>query len=145
MPAGNGHANGGGNGSSHGNNNPPLPPFKFSTAPAPVAPVNSSAPRPEPAQPNLIVSLDDLAETWPEELKNEIISTSFANASVPLPMSFVDAGLKRGKVTMTWKELRTMIKPSSAVSHNDGLQLDLPLLTERAYGDTLIRVYGGDR
>ena len=25
------------------------------------------------------------------------------------------------------------------------LQLELPLLTERAYGDTLIRVYGGDR
>jgi hypothetical protein len=25
------------------------------------------------------------------------------------------------------------------------LQLDLPLLTERGYGDTLVRVYGGDR
>ena len=25
------------------------------------------------------------------------------------------------------------------------LQMELPLLTERAYGDTLIRVYGGDR
>ena len=36
---------------------------------------------------------------------------------------------------------RAMIESSS----DKPLQLDLPLLTERAYGDTLIRVYGGDR
>ena len=30
-------------------------------------------------------------------------------------------------------------------SPDNPLQMELPLLTERTYGDTLIRVYGADR
>ncbi|HEV2692388.1 MAG TPA: roadblock/LC7 domain-containing protein [Verrucomicrobiae bacterium] len=138
---GNGHSNGhtnghtNGNGNGNGNGHASLPPFKFATAPVPSAPVNSSSPRPEPAQPKvsspapaaLRVSLDELAETWPDSLKQEIMLHSFANLDVPLPLNFVEAGLKRGKVTMTWKELRTLIKPSSPASPHDELVLDLPL------------------
>ncbi len=124
----NGHANG--NGQAHGNGNgnghAVLPPFKFNAAPvSPAAP--SSAPRPEAAQPPLLVSLDDLAESWPEELRNEIQRSNLANASVPLPANIVEPGLKRGRVTMTWKALRTLTRPSSAPSPNDGLELELPL------------------
>ena len=128
---GNGHAhgngNGNGNGHANGNTNAGLPPFKFTTAPAPSAPVNSSSPRPEPAQPKLFFSLDDLAEGWSEELRGEIACSKLANASVPLPMNLVEAGLKRGRVSMLWKELRIMAMPSSAASPHDGQQLDLPL------------------
>jgi predicted regulator of Ras-like GTPase activity (Roadblock/LC7/MglB family) len=130
---GNGHAQGHTNGNGNGNGNAPLPPFKFATAPAPSAPVSSSAPRPEPAQPKLaaqpklIVSLDDLAETWPAPLRQHITASDFANALVPFPMNLVEAGLKRGRVTATWKEIRTLVRPSSPVSPLDELQLDLPL------------------
>ena len=122
---GNGHANGHTNG--NGNGNAALPPFKFATAPAPSAPVNSSSPRPEPAQPKLLVSLDDLAENWPAALKQHLVTSDFASINVPLPMNLVEAGLKRGRVTATWKEIRTWVRPSSPVSPHDELQLDLPL------------------
>ena len=126
---GNGHVNGNGNsnGSSNGNGQTVLPPFKFSAASAPVAAVPSSAPRPEPVLPPLLVSLDDLAEAWPENLRKEIIQSDLANVSVPLPMGLVDSGLKRGRVTMTWREIRTLTRPSSSASIHDGTPLELPL------------------
>lgn len=111
---------------------PPAPTIKFSAAPAPVPPAPAPAPvpvapRPEPAQPMIHASLWDLAENWPEELKKEILATSLADQNVPLAGALVEAGLKRGRVTMAWKQIRTLAKPSSSPSPNDGLELDLPL------------------
>ena len=112
----------------------PAPPQPV--APAPVFPVISAAPVPasapaaprrEPAQPTIFASLWDLAEHWPEELKNEISNSALANVSVPLAGNMVEAGLKRGRVTMAWKQLRTLAKPSSPASPNDNVELDLPL------------------
>jgi predicted regulator of Ras-like GTPase activity (Roadblock/LC7/MglB family) len=114
---------------------PPAPPIR-PVSPAPVIPTISAAPvpapapvapRPEPAQPTIFASLWDLAEHWPEELKNEISNSVLANVSVPLAGSLVEAGLKRGRVTMAWKQLRTLAKPSSPASPNDNVELDLPL------------------
>ena len=102
-------------------------------APAPTpmtaapAPAPSVAPRPQPATPTIFASLWDLAEHWPEELKNEISHSALANVSVPLAGEMVEAGLKRGRVTLTWKQLRLLAKPSSPSSPNDLLELDLPL------------------
>jgi predicted regulator of Ras-like GTPase activity (Roadblock/LC7/MglB family) len=95
-------------------------------ASSPVPPV-AAAPRPEPAQPTIFAALWDLAESWPGDLKNEILVSSLANESVPLAGAVVEAGLKRGRVTMKWKQLRTLAKPSSQASPNDELELDLPL------------------
>jgi predicted regulator of Ras-like GTPase activity (Roadblock/LC7/MglB family) len=96
----------------------PVPP------PAPITPVQ---PRPQPAAPTIFASLWDLAEHWPEELKNEISHSALANVSVPLAGEMVEAGLKRGRVTLAWKQLRLLAKPSSPASPNDLLELDLPL------------------
>jgi predicted regulator of Ras-like GTPase activity (Roadblock/LC7/MglB family) len=118
---------------------PPVPPvpvvLKVSAAPAPVPPASASAPvppapaapRPEPAQPTIFASLWDLAENWPGELKQEILASSLANENVPLAGALVEAGLKRGRVTLSWKQLRTLAKPSSAPSVNDELELELSL------------------
>jgi len=114
----------------------PPPPVQRAVPPAPVFPVISAAPVPasapaaprrEPAQPTIFASLWDLAEHWPEELKNEISQSALANVSVPLAGNLVEAGLKRGRVTMAWKQLRTLAKPSSPASPNDNVELDLPL------------------
>src|SRR5665213_4582110 len=75
-----------GNGNANGHGSTVLPPFKFSTAPVPPVAAASSAPRSEPAQPTIQVSLDDLAEGWPDELKNEITRSNLANVSLPLPL-----------------------------------------------------------
>lgn len=125
------------NGNGNGHAAPPTPPpaapsgIKFSAAPAPVptpAPAPKPvAPRPEPAQPKILASLWDLAENWPGELKQEILAHSLSNENVTLAGALVEAGLKRGRIKMTWRELRTLAKPSSTPSPNDELELELPL------------------
>ncbi len=129
---GNGHGNGKGNGNGHASGNGTLPPFKFTTA-APVSPTPavSSTPRPEPAQPalppTLPIAIKELAENWPDTLKNELVQLNLISATAPLPAALVESGLKKGRVTMTWKELRLLVKPHSDPSINDALSLDLPL------------------
>jgi predicted regulator of Ras-like GTPase activity (Roadblock/LC7/MglB family) len=47
--------------------------------------------------------------------------------NVPLAGATIVPGLKRGRVTMTWKQIRTLARPSSPPSPNDDLDLELPL------------------
>jgi predicted regulator of Ras-like GTPase activity (Roadblock/LC7/MglB family) len=117
----------------------PPPAVQRTVTPAPSAPIIPTisaapipaptfvAPRPQPALPTIFASLWDLAENWPEELKDEISRSALANVSVPLAGDMVAAGLKRGRVTATWKQLRALAKPSSPPSPNDNLELELPL------------------
>ena len=81
----------------------------------------------EPVPPTIFASLSDLSENWPEELRNEISRSPLADASVPLAGNIIELGLKRGRVAMTWKQLRTLAQPSSTASANDNLELELPL------------------
>lgn len=97
---------------------------KIPAAPAPFAPPASRA---DGAQPTISVSLGDLCDDWPEELKNEIIASPLARATVALDPAIVLPGLKRGRVVMTWKQLRELAQPKSAASPKDGLELALPL------------------
>jgi predicted regulator of Ras-like GTPase activity (Roadblock/LC7/MglB family) len=112
-----------GNGNGNAQNAAP-PAIKFSAVPVPLP---AAAPRPEPAPPTIFASLGDLCENWPEPLKNEITQSPLADVSVPLAGSIIMPGLKRGRVAMTWKELRTLAQPSSVPSPNDPLELELPL------------------
>jgi predicted regulator of Ras-like GTPase activity (Roadblock/LC7/MglB family) len=113
----------------------PAPPARpMTTAPfippisaAPVSTLTPVVPRPEPVPPTIFAALWDLAENWPEPLKDEISHSALANVSVPLAGDVIQAGLKRGRVTMSWKQLRLLAKPSSPASVNDPLELDLPL------------------
>ena len=75
----------------------------------------------------ILVSLALLAENWPVELKNELSQPSFANVTVPLPEEIMEAGLKRGRVTMTWKQIRRLVAADSPSSPNDAVELQLPL------------------
>ena len=112
--------NGNGNGNGH-HATPPIP--KISTAPIPAPAI----PRPASAQPTIFVMISQLAEGWPDELKDEISAAGFSSLKVPLAGAEVEAGLKRGRVGMTWKQLRLLAKPGSPDSPNDPLELELPL------------------
>ncbi len=72
-------------------------------------------------QPSFSVWLQELSEKWPDEVKAEIVAQGLANAKVPLPMPVVEPGLKRGRVALAWRELRTYIDPNSAPSTVDDL------------------------
>lgn len=153
--AGNGHGTNGTNGHGRGNGSPATgtglslppglrlgsitgnpraeaqPPLKMAPRPpeAPIAnaPRPSPAPRPVQAPLQILTTLGDLCESWPEDLKQEIISSPLAHASVALEGAAILPGLKRGRVVLSWKQLRSLAQPSSAPSPKDNLELELPL------------------
>jgi predicted regulator of Ras-like GTPase activity (Roadblock/LC7/MglB family) len=121
----------GGNGNGNGHAVPSLG-LKFTAAPLPVPATPAARPEPVPPAPlapppPISVSLGHLAEAWPEALRNEIKVLNLAVAIVPLPFAVVEPGLKRGRVTMAWKQLRALVQPGSGPSPNDELELNLPL------------------
>lgn len=110
---------------------------------APFAPQEPSIPR-APAPPNqpkvppsrrtgdhsgLSIPLTTLAESWPGALRQEIVRLSLVDAKVVLPVGPVEEALKRGKISFSWKLLRSWIRPAPlpAVSAHDDLVLELPL------------------
>ena len=107
---------------------PPLP-----AAPVvPVAPIPVPAPTPTPvvvsAQAAIMVPLAALLKKWPEALRSEIAPLTSANAQVALPVNLMEPALKRGRVTFTWGNLRSWIKPTPpATSVHDTVELELPL------------------
>jgi predicted regulator of Ras-like GTPase activity (Roadblock/LC7/MglB family) len=135
---GNGHSNGNGHGltlppglklgSMNGNHQADAAPLKMSPMPQPAPAASSPAPT-EPAvpQPTIFASLNDLCQSWPEEIKEEILRSPLAQANVPLDGGIILPGLKRGRVTMTWRQIRILAQPSSAVSPKDNVELELPL------------------
>jgi predicted regulator of Ras-like GTPase activity (Roadblock/LC7/MglB family) len=109
-------------------------PSNASIAPAPVSPMTPISPDaatikiPMPEQPSLLVPLSALQVGWPEALKLEIVQVNMSNAQVALPLDVVEAALKRGRVTFSWRNLRALIKPTPpAVSAHDAVELTLPL------------------
>ena len=102
-------------------------------APAPAAPVASAAPvtpaTPIPMESTAIAApLATLSEHWPEGLRLEIIQSDLANAQVLLPADLIEPALKRGRITFTWQNLRSLIKPTPpSASVHDGIELELPL------------------
>ncbi len=94
-------------------------------APAPTRPLNSA---PTPEVPTILARLDDLAENWPESLRQEIIQLNLSESRVALPVHLIEPALKRGRVIFTWHHLRSWIRPTPPpVSIHDNLELELPL------------------
>ena len=121
----------------------PPPPTLMPHAPAPangfITPRINGTPEPAatpvaapalqiPIEPAISAPLAALLEGWPEGLRLEIRQSSLANAQVSLPVSLIEPGLKRGRITLTWRNLRALIKSTpTAPSVHDGIELELPL------------------
>jgi predicted regulator of Ras-like GTPase activity (Roadblock/LC7/MglB family) len=106
----------------------PAAPIPFSPAPAaPAAGSFNSAPQ-IPIENPILAPLSALAEKWPNAIKMELIQTNLMSAQAALPPSIIEPGLKRGRVTILWKNLRMMIRPKPPlVSVHDGVEIELPL------------------
>jgi predicted regulator of Ras-like GTPase activity (Roadblock/LC7/MglB family) len=121
------------NGSNGSNGNASRSIMPHSTEPPapPITPISPEAPTiriPTPEQPSLFVLLSALLVGWPEALKLEIVQVNLTNAQVALPLDVVEAALKRGRVTFSWRNLRALIRPTPpAVSAHDAVELTLPL------------------
>ena len=71
------------------------------------------------------------SRSWPKtgRTKSSVkwFQAGLANAACLCRWRLVEPGLKRGRVTMTWKDLRKLINPNSPASPSDDLDLSLPL------------------
>ena len=123
---------------------PPLQPPAFAPrngsgkSVTPVTPVPLSIPvqpeTPEPTKPapvavrTISMPLASLVDGWPDALRLEIAQLTLENASLTLPMDLVEHGLKTGRVTFPWRQIRAWVHPAPpAVSIHDCIELDLPL------------------
>jgi predicted regulator of Ras-like GTPase activity (Roadblock/LC7/MglB family) len=107
---------------------PPLSP----AAPVPFSPAPAAngfnAASQSPLENPILAPLSALAENWPDAIKMELVQADLMNAQAALPPSLIEPGLKRGRMTILWKNLRMMIRPKpSPVSVHDGVEVELPL------------------
>ena len=108
-------------------NQPKVAPPTLAAAPK-AAPAEASTGSGED-RPPVVVSLTDLASSWPDEVRSEIATLD--QPTVALPSSEVGAGLAKGKVAFTWGQIRTWTTPAFANDTvvPDSMELSVPLRT----------------
>lgn len=94
---------------------------------APSAAVPGSAKAPVEAP--ILAGLTSLAESWPDQIRREIVESRLVDAKLALPFGPIGQALKAGRIIFTWKEVRSWItgQAASAGSPHDALTVELPL------------------
>jgi predicted regulator of Ras-like GTPase activity (Roadblock/LC7/MglB family) len=135
------HGNGNGNGNGkngngvHANGRPApsasakRPAFSAASLHPTTPPVTPPpAAVPEELQLTISAPLAALSENWPDALKLEIVRSDLSRSQIELPLNLIEPGLKRGRITFLWRNLRALVRPTPpAVSGNDSLEIELPL------------------
>ncbi len=114
---------------SNGNNHQPAAHAPAAHAPAAHAPAAHAPAAHTPEPIGLMVPLTSLAESWPEQLRKQIVELNLVDAKVALPLNAVEQALKLGRIAFSWKTLRSWIKPATPQieSPHDSAVLELPL------------------
>ncbi len=108
---------------------PPNRPLQLS----PQRPVQtpSAAPAAKPAADinPLVVTLAEIAEAWPEPVRREIVQLNLLDAKVSIPWEAAERGMRQGRLSFTWRMLRSWMRPApaAAASPHDTISLDVPL------------------
>lgn len=94
---------------------------------APARPASASRTSPPVETGPLVLSLQELVDSWPEPIKSEAIALN--GATVALPSSEVSAGLAKGKVAFQWGQIRAWLTPppSAPTEASEDVELPLPL------------------
>jgi len=124
----------------------PDSPISLAEEPVPVAPIeklslvqpvetvsepDTARSLPEPGASAISVPLADLMESWPPDLRAVLASGEWANTSVAIPIDEIEAGIKSGKVSMSWPQIAAWIdpRPPALASKEEWSDLSLPLST----------------
>jgi predicted regulator of Ras-like GTPase activity (Roadblock/LC7/MglB family) len=95
---------------------------------APPATPPPAAAVPEELQLTLSAPIAALSENWPDAVKLEIVRSDLSRSQIEVPLNLLEPGLKRGRITFTWKNLRAFIRPAApALPANENLEVELPL------------------
>jgi predicted regulator of Ras-like GTPase activity (Roadblock/LC7/MglB family) len=123
---------------------PTAAPLPFVTvkpaAPQPLAtqspaPAFAAAPSfaPDAAEPSLgdgtlATTIGPLSALWPETIRQEIQQANLNGAPVSIPISRVEAGIKKGRVAIAWSEILGWIGAGSPIETSHGaIEVELPL------------------
>ncbi|MBI3416121.1 MAG: roadblock/LC7 domain-containing protein [Verrucomicrobia bacterium] len=85
--------------------------------------------KPVPAGDALEIKLQLLAADWPEPVGQEIVQDGLGQTQVHLPFAEIESGLKRGKILVSWKQIRSWIAAPLPLGPSplDDIPLELPL------------------
>jgi len=104
-------------------------PAKIAAKVVAKAPSEPATPKPEGTALALAVGL--LAANWPDDIRAEI-ATLNPTTNVALPVNEVTAGLAKGRVTFSWKQIHSWLEPQpaapSALAGETMLQLPLKVV-----------------
>ncbi len=124
---------------------PPAPERLASLAPKVPAPASAAKPFPAPKPPAmpspappvaekevLAVALSGISGSWPLPVLQAIAEFELQGATVSLPMSRLEPGLKTGLVVFTWGEISRWLQPpppEGSLAHGEAaLELPLPVV-----------------
>jgi predicted regulator of Ras-like GTPase activity (Roadblock/LC7/MglB family) len=77
---------------------------------------------------NLVITLGDMCQSWPEGVTTEIKVQQWTNFQCEIPVTELTASMKTGKMKFPWKQIRGWMKspPSVPSAHAEAL-LEMPL------------------
>jgi predicted regulator of Ras-like GTPase activity (Roadblock/LC7/MglB family) len=105
------------------------PSLAKATPPAPNLPPPSVPTATAESRPPLQLALNAVADGWPDGLKQEIIQLNLVQARLSIPYGIVEGGLKRGRLSFTWKQIKAWLTPPAApgASVHDLAEVEFPL------------------
>jgi predicted regulator of Ras-like GTPase activity (Roadblock/LC7/MglB family) len=109
---------------------PIVPPKTGSPLPfasARPAPPPAVAPSAAPPGGMVAVTVEAVSAAWPEPVRNEIQSSDLGMATLSIPISRLEPGMKTGRVLLTWAELRGWLSNPGPPSAHGETQVELPL------------------
>jgi predicted regulator of Ras-like GTPase activity (Roadblock/LC7/MglB family) len=111
---------------------PMAPPVRPVAMPRPVAATPAAVPASTAAYEGgyFYIGLGEIAESWPEGVRQELAALKMPDARVALPPVEICEGLKRGRIQYPWRTIRSWIQPTpiyATPSPHDELVLELPL------------------
>jgi len=108
----------------------PLVPAVPAFSPAPAKSPTVPSPAPHTAEKEVLpVALSLLSESWPSPVLRTIAELQLQSATVALPMSRLEPGLKAGRIIFSWGQLCQWLQPPPPADSpaNQEAALELPL------------------
>jgi len=75
----------------------------------------------------LVVTIEAVSAAWPDPVRQEIQQFKLGSASISIPVSRVEPGMKTGRLVFTWAELCGWLSEPLPASAHGQSELELPL------------------
>ncbi|MFM1769624.1 MAG: hypothetical protein RJA22_2153 [Verrucomicrobiota bacterium] len=109
----------------------PVTPAPAAPAPAPASPTPApSAAAPAAEGGHLEVAVSQVCADWPGEIRRDMEQFQLLSSTVFLPLEYVEAGVKAGRVEFSWRQVIAWLRPAcqpAQLSIHGELRVSFPL------------------